>query len=78
MTRQPTPPNLLIDPTAVEPFDRGNGVVTMPYVGKWNCETNLVTTGQTQFAGRNRAAPAQPQRRGVGTHPRGSRHGRDR
>ena len=46
---QPTAPNLLITPAQVEPFDRGNGVVTIPYVGKWNCETNLVTTGQTQF-----------------------------
>ena len=50
MSRQPQPPNLLVDPTAVVPFDRGGGVVTIPYVGKWNCETNLVTTGQTQFA----------------------------
>ena len=24
-------------------------MVTIPYVGKWNCETNQVTTGQTQF-----------------------------
>lgn len=47
---QPAQPNLLIDPDAIEPFDRGNGVVTIPYIGKWNCETNRVTTGQTQFA----------------------------
>ena len=46
---RPTPPNLLIDPTQVEPFDRGNGVSTVPYVGKWNCESNTVTTGQTHF-----------------------------
>ena len=47
----PTPPlpNLLVTPGEVEPFDRGNGVATIPYVGKWNCETNLVTTGQTRF-----------------------------
>jgi HTH-type transcriptional repressor of puuD len=51
MTRPHPPlPNLLIDPAGVQPFDRGNGVVTIPYVGKWNCETNAVTTGQTQFA----------------------------
>jgi HTH-type transcriptional repressor of puuD len=51
MTRPlPSPPNLLVDPTEVEPFDRGNGVVTIPYVGKWNCEGNSVTTGQTRFA----------------------------
>jgi HTH-type transcriptional regulator, repressor for puuD len=42
--------HLLIDPAGVTPFDRGNGVVTIPYVGRWNCATNLVTTGQTQFA----------------------------
>ena len=47
---EPTAPNLLIDPTVVEPFDRGNGVVTVPYVGKWNCAANAITTGQTQFA----------------------------
>jgi hypothetical protein len=46
---QPAAPNLLIRPESVRPFDRGNGVVTVPYVGKWNCETNRVTTGQTQF-----------------------------
>jgi HTH-type transcriptional repressor of puuD len=50
MPEQPTPPNLLIAPEAVLPFDRGNGVVTIPYVGKWNCEENQITTGQTQFA----------------------------
>ena len=47
---RPTPPSLLIRPDEVEPFDRGNGVATIPYVGKWNCEINRVTTGQTQFA----------------------------
>jgi len=50
MNTKPAPPNLLINPDTVEPFDRGNGVVTIPYVGVWNCETNKVTTGQTQFA----------------------------
>lgn len=44
-----TPPNLLITPDEVQRFDRGNGVTTIPYVGKWNCESNLVTTGQTRF-----------------------------
>jgi HTH-type transcriptional repressor of puuD len=33
----------------IEPFDRGAGVVTLPYVGKWNTEENLVTTGITVF-----------------------------
>ena len=50
MPERPQAPNLLIRPDQVVPFDRGNGVVTIPYVGKWNCETNRVTTGQTQFA----------------------------
>lgn len=40
---------LVIDPLMVEPFDRGNGVVTIPYVGRWNCSVNRVTTGQTVF-----------------------------
>lgn len=47
----PPAPNLLINPDEVEPFDRGNGVVTVPYVGVWNCEENRITTGQTHFAG---------------------------
>ena len=50
MSHLPPPPNLLITPDGVEAFDRGNGVVTIPYVGVWNCDTNHVTTGQTQFA----------------------------
>jgi mannose-6-phosphate isomerase-like protein (cupin superfamily) len=33
----------------IERFDRGAGVVTLPYVGKWNTEGNLVTTGITVF-----------------------------
>ena len=47
--RQPQKPNLLITPSDVEPFDRGNGVATIPYVGKWNCQDNKITTGQTSF-----------------------------
>lgn len=49
MRPRPPAPCLLIDPTAVDAFDRGNGVTTIPYVGKWNSEQNLVTTGQTVF-----------------------------
>ena len=30
-------------------FDRGAGVVTLPYVGRWNAEGNRVTTGITVF-----------------------------
>jgi quercetin dioxygenase-like cupin family protein len=42
--------SLLIRPDQVVPFDRGNGVVTIPYVGRWNAEENHLTTGQTVFA----------------------------
>jgi len=49
MTQLPPAPNLLLDPATIVPFDRGAGVVTIPYVGKWNSEQNLVTTGQTVF-----------------------------
>jgi HTH-type transcriptional repressor of puuD len=33
----------------IEPFDRGTGVRTLPYVGKWNAQENRVTTGITEF-----------------------------
>jgi HTH-type transcriptional repressor of puuD len=42
--------NLLIRPGEIVPFDRGNGVVTLPYVGRWNATDNRITTGQTVFA----------------------------
>lgn len=41
---------LCIDPRAVEPFVRGAGVSTLPYVGSWNSESTMVTTGITVFA----------------------------
>ena len=40
---------MVIRAAQVERFDRGAGVVTLPYVGKWNAEGNLVTTGITEF-----------------------------
>lgn len=43
------PPNLLVPSEAIEPFDRGNGVTTYPYVGKWNSSETTVTTGITAF-----------------------------
>ncbi|MFT4261887.1 MAG: cupin domain-containing protein [Nocardioides sp.] len=49
MSEQPIDPCMLIRPDDVVPFDRGGGVRTIPYVGKWNSEQNLVTTGQTVF-----------------------------
>ena len=48
MSRPPAP-HLVITPSEVEPVDRGNGVATIPYVGKWNCADNSITTGQTAF-----------------------------
>ena len=50
MSSEPQAPNLLIDPERVTVFDRGNGVSTTPYVGKWNSERATVTTGVTAFA----------------------------
>jgi mannose-6-phosphate isomerase-like protein (cupin superfamily) len=49
MCDQPKSPSFLIHPDEVEKFDRGGGVVTVPYIGKWNSDQNLVTTGQTVF-----------------------------
>ncbi|WP_427889059.1 aldehyde dehydrogenase family protein [Kribbella sp. GL6] len=43
-------PRLVIRPAAVEVFDRGSGVRTVPYVGAWNCVANRITTGTTTFA----------------------------
>src|SRR5438874_10738236 len=41
---------LVLHPDQIERFDRGNGVQTIPLVGKWNAEDNVVTTGMTIFA----------------------------
>ncbi|MFE4540912.1 cupin domain-containing protein [Streptomyces scopuliridis] len=49
MCPQPAEPHLLIDPDEVERFDRGGGVATLPYVGKWNSGDAVITTGQTVF-----------------------------
>ncbi|MFD9195335.1 cupin domain-containing protein [Streptomyces phaeochromogenes] len=46
---KPAAPNLLIRPDEVERFDRGGGVATIPYVGKWNSGQAVITTGQTVF-----------------------------
>ena len=45
----PDPP-MVIRAGQVERVDRGAGVVTLPYVGRWNAEGNRVTTGITVFA----------------------------
>ena len=44
-----TSPAMVMRAGTMERFDRGAGVVTLPYVGKWNAEGNLVTTGITEF-----------------------------
>jgi quercetin dioxygenase-like cupin family protein len=41
---------LVLRQAEIGPFDRGTGVRTLPYVGKWNAEENKVTTGMTVFA----------------------------
>lgn len=50
MGQTPQAPSLLIRPSEVEPFDRGEGIVTLPMVGKWNTTQSSVTTGVTSFA----------------------------
>jgi mannose-6-phosphate isomerase-like protein (cupin superfamily) len=48
-----TDPCLVLRPGQIGAFDRGSGVKTLPFVGKWNTpanETNRVTTGMTVFA----------------------------
>jgi HTH-type transcriptional repressor of puuD len=45
-----TAPCLVMRPEEIERFDRGNGVATIPFVGKWNAAENRVTTGMTVFS----------------------------
>ena len=47
---QPEQPSMVLRPEHIERFDRGNGVVTLPFVGKWNSQLNEVTTGMTVFS----------------------------
>jgi mannose-6-phosphate isomerase-like protein (cupin superfamily) len=46
----PAPPSLVLRPSEIEVFARGNGVETIPFVGKWNCTDDRITTGMTVFA----------------------------
>lgn len=41
---------LVLRPGRIEPFDRGGGVRTLPYAGKWNSARAGVTTGVTEFS----------------------------
>lgn len=50
MAQERKPPALLVRGKEIATFDRGNGVATMPYVGKWNSEASEVTTGITAFS----------------------------
>ncbi|MGH7775598.1 MAG: cupin domain-containing protein [Candidatus Dormibacterales bacterium] len=49
MSDGPEPPALLLRKGAIAAFDRGTGVTTTPYVGKWNSSEARVTTGVTSF-----------------------------
>ena len=44
-----TGPPMVLRAATIERFDRGAGVVSLPYVGKWNTQGNQVTTGITVF-----------------------------
>ncbi|HTE69928.1 MAG TPA: cupin domain-containing protein [Actinomycetes bacterium] len=44
-----TGPPLVLRAGEIERFDRGAGVATLPYVGRWNAKGNRVTTGITVF-----------------------------
>ena len=41
--------SLVVRGAEIAPVDRGTGVVTFPYVGKWNTGENAVTSGVTVF-----------------------------
>ena len=43
------PDLLVLRPADIDPIERGNGVRTIPLVGKWNNDRNAVTTGTTSF-----------------------------
>lgn len=49
MNPNPSSPAMVLRPGEIEPFDRGSGVVTIPYVGRWNSTVNSITTGVTVF-----------------------------
>lgn len=50
------PPSLVIRPEDIVTFDRGNGVRTLPGVGRWNSTGTTLTTGVTEFAPGTRLA----------------------
>jgi len=46
----PPPASMVIRAAAITAIDRGGGVVTLPYVGRWNMGAGRLTTGETRFA----------------------------
>lgn len=40
---------LVVRRADVEPFDRGDGVTTVPCIGRWNSDAATITTGTTSF-----------------------------
>jgi quercetin dioxygenase-like cupin family protein len=40
---------LVLRQSEIAPIDRGTGVKTLPFLGKWNASDNKVTTGMTIF-----------------------------
>ncbi|MCC7104424.1 MAG: cupin domain-containing protein [Chloroflexi bacterium] len=48
-TEAALPDYLVLRASEIEPFERGSGVKTVPYVGKWNNDRNASTTGTTSF-----------------------------
>jgi HTH-type transcriptional repressor of puuD len=43
-------PPMVLRPGQLGRVDRGSGVTTIPYIGRWNAEANTLTTGITVFA----------------------------
>lgn len=41
--------SLVLRQAELDPVERGGGVRTYPFVGKWNCAANSVTSGITAF-----------------------------
>lgn len=40
---------VVIEANAIVPIARGGGVTTIPYIGSWNSEDAMITTGITRF-----------------------------
>jgi HTH-type transcriptional regulator, repressor for puuD len=45
-----TDASIVLNPREIDEIERGSGVKTRPLVGKWNCESNRITSGITAFA----------------------------